>query len=459
MTADEEVGADVYSAATKREQAKIVFGDARAMMIKRADFASKLGVVVNLAALTQPKSNSKFEPLSRDYGTMDGLNIHIALIDELHAHKDRGIYDVIETGAAKRLNSLLWAITTAGVDTSGICYEQRTYVSRILNQAIEDESYFGIIYTIDEDDDWTDPKAWVKANPNWGVSVMPEVIGQLATKAMQTPSAQANFKTKHLDVWCQANNPAFDLEAWERCTDDSLVEEDFTLDPCVFGIDIATKTDIASFVRLYERDLPKYAPGCESHSVRGQWECKTCYPDESDKEKHYYLFATNWLPEAAVYDGRNSQYQGWALEGHLTETPGEVLDFSLVKQEILDRAALVVLKGACYDPWQMAAVAQDLEKDGLPMIEVRATVANFSAPMKELMALVISQRLHHPGSPAMKWMFSNVVGHFDVKDNIYPRKEKPENKIDAAVATIMALYHMLLQQSGPYTADRGLLTL
>jgi phage terminase large subunit-like protein len=439
LTSDGEQGAEVYSAATKRDQAKIVQGDAAAMMRKRAGFAQKLGVVVHHASLLHTPTNSKFEPLSRDYGSMDGLNVHLGLIDELHAHKDRGIYDVIETGAGKRPSSMIWAITTAGTDTFGICYEQRTYVSKILSGALEDDSYFGLIYTIDEEDDWTQPDSWRKANPNWGVSVMPEVIGQLAAKAMQLPAAQANFKTKHLDVWCQANNPWMDVKMWDACANDQLREEDFSDATCYFGLDLATKTDIASLVRLYKRYVEN--------------------PRTGELEAHYYAFYTNWLPEAAVADGRNNNYAGWALEGHLTETPGEVIDFAVVKGEIINYATSAQLRECCYDPWQATQLAQELQdQEGLPMVEVRATVMNFSAPMKELEALVKAKRFHHIGSPALRWMVSNVVCHTDAKDNVYPRKERPENKIDAVVATIMALNRAMLDDD-PYAGSSGFKTL
>jgi len=467
VAADEEEGPEVYSAATTRDQARIVWGDAKAMMEKRPAFAAKIGLVVNQLDIRNPRRNGKFVPLSRESSTMDGLNIHVALIDELHAHKDRGVYDVIETASAKRISSLIWVITTAGSDTSGICYEVRSYVIKVLGGIIEDDSQFGIIYTLDEDDDWTDPANWEKANPNWNVSVMPDVFRQLALKAQQVMSAQNNFKTKHLNLWVNADVAWMDMRAWDRCANPDLKLDDFARgDPCTMALDLATKTDIASKTRLFKRWLPKYLRGiCELHDRPGEIACPRCYPTHDERglqrevDPHYFCFVTNYLPELAVNDGRNSQYQGWALEGWLTETPGDILDFGVIKQEVLSDVAAFNVREVAYDPWQAAQLAQELQdQHGVTMVEMRATVATFSAPMKELEAVVLDNRFHHDGSPVMRWMISNVVCHRDAKDNIYPRKERPENKIDGAVSTIMALGRSMLDDD-PYAGASGFKTL
>ncbi len=418
LSNDDEQGAEVYSAATTRDQAKIVWGDARSMMVKRPEFAAKIGVGISTYSVFQASTGSKFLPLSREADNQDGLNVHCAIIDELHAHKTRETYDVIETGSAKRDNSLIWVITTAGSDTSGICYEQRSYVRKIL-EGLEDETQFGVIYTVDEGDDWTEVATWQKANPNWNVSVNPDTFAALAFKAMQTPSAQNNFKTKHLDLWVNADTAAFDMRAWDKCADISLRIEDFAGQECCAAVDLASKIDIAAKSRVFKRMLPK--PGTEV------------------MEAHYYVFVESYLPEAALTDGRNSQYSGWEIEGWLRTTPGDVLDFSLVQEELLRDGVDYKLREVAYDPWQATQMAQELTGQGLVMVEVRPSVQNFSAPMKELDALMRAERLHHDGNPALRWMISNTVCHTDAKDNIYPRKEKPENKIDGVVAVIMAL--------------------
>jgi phage terminase large subunit-like protein len=413
LAADGEGGAEVYSAATTRDQARIVFQTSQIMARKSPELMQALGVEVAAHNINVVATASRFEALSADSSSLDGLNVHFGCIDELHAHRDRRVYDVIETGIGKRDQSLLWCITTAGSDRSGICYEVRTYVTKVLDNVVKDDSQFGVIYTIDDDDDWTLESSWKKANPNYGISVMPEILGQLATKAMAMPAAQNNFKTKHLDSWISSDSSWMDMRAWDRCADPTLDIIDFLGEPCVLAVDLASKTDIAAQVKLFWRDI--------------------------DEVRHYYLFGQYYLPEDAVHSGANSQYAGWEIEGRLKTTLGDVLDFSLVEQDILDDASQFEVREIAYDPWQATQLSQRLMAEGANCIEYKPTVLNFSEPMKELDALVRQGRLHHDGDPVMAWMISNVVCHTDVKDNIYPRKERPENKIDGVVAAIMAL--------------------
>lgn len=486
LAEDDEEGAEVYSAATTRDQAKIVQGDAQAMMRKRPEFAARLGIVVNQYILLHPRSNSKFEALSRESGTMDGKNVHIAIIDELHAHKDRGIYDVIETATAKRNASLIWIITTAGSDSSGICYEVRTYVTKVLEGVVEDDTQFGIIYTLDEGDDWTDPAMWIKANPNWGVSVMPEVFAALASKAQQVLSAQNNFKTKHLNLWVNADVAWMDMMAWDKCVDPELTPEMFVGKPCIDSVDLASKVDIASKAQLFWEDRPRpsgaYDPkrcekcnkkydehrdereaivGAYSAPQANRVECtKDKFQPMKATERHYFGFVQNYLPEAAIGDGRNSQYEGWASreDGCIKTTPGDVLDFAVIKEDIIDDTSKFLVKCCAYDPWQANQLSQELTSVGLEMVEIRATVQSFSEPMKEFDALVRQKRFHTNNNACLRWMVTNVVCHYDAKDNIFPRKEKPENKIDGVVALIMAFNRalLMLDEPAPYSAERGI---
>jgi phage terminase large subunit-like protein len=424
--ADGESGAEVFSAATKREQARIVFDVAQNMARRCPGFRRKLGVRVDANAIVQPVTASIFRPLAAEDGTLDGLNVHLAIVDELHAHKSRALYDVLETGAGKRAQSLMWTVTTAGSNQAGICYEIRTYVTKILEGVFRDDSFFGIIYTIDEGDDWKDPSVWVKANPNWGVSVMPDVFGQLALKATRTPSAVNNFKTKYLDVWTNADVSWMDLSAWRRGAVADLNEVDFEGERCWGGLDLASKIDIAPLVKIFKRMVPG--------------------ADGKSREAHYYAFMKAWLPEAAIEASSNSQYAGWAASGLLTVTPGNVIDYGEIEEELESWPARFEVVGVAYDPFQATQFSLRMAAKGFPMIEVRATVQNFSEPMKELDALVRNGRFHHDGNPLFEWMVSNVVCHTDKKDNIYPNKQTSQNKIDGVIATIMALSRALLDE-------------
>lgn len=413
LLADREPGAEVYSFATTRDQAKIVFGDAKQMCVANKPLRDNFGLEVLANALYVPRTNSTFQAKSAEGSTLDGLNTHFACIDELHAHKTRAVYDVVETSMGKRLNSLLWVITTAGFDTSGICYEVRTMVREVLNRTVSDETQFGIIYTVDEGDDWTTEAALIKANPNWGVSVMPDVVIPLQKKAMTVASAANNFKTKHLDVWCAAGTAWMDMVAWSRCgkmrdLDDMLGK------PCVIGLDLGAKNDLTAKVIVFKET-------------------------GEDGKPCFYVSTKLYLPETAVEKSTNSQFAGWAETGAISVTGGAMTDFSRIEEEIREDLSRFEVQAIAYDPWQATQLAVNLSEDGAPMVEYRNTVQNLSEPMKWLEALVQDGRLQHDENPAMAWMMGNVVAKIDAKDNIYPRKERYEQKIDGPVALIYAL--------------------
>lgn len=434
LTADKEGGAEVYSAARTRDQARIVFRDAQHMARKSSALMTKVGATIAAHNIHVMRTASKFEALSSEAGSNEGKSIHLAIVDELHLHPDRELYDSLETGTGKRDQSLLWCITTAGFNRSGICYEVRGYLTKILDGVAKDESMFGVIYSTDDGDPWQEEATWRKANPNWGISVMPEVIAQLAAKAMQMPAAQSSFRTKHLCEWMNSDSAWMDMAAWDRAADKSLDIADFAAERCITGLDLATKTDIAAKVQVFAREV--------------------------DGATHYYAFARFYLPEAAISDGRNSQYSGWEVEGRLISTPGDVLDFQRIEDDLIEDSSQYQVAEIAYDPWQATQLAQRLQSQGANVIEYRNTVGTFSAPMKELDALVRSGRFHHDGDPVLAWMISNVVCHTDQKDNIYPRKERPENKIDGVVAAIMAIGRcMAAQEESPYSDGRGLLIL
>lgn len=410
LTADGEPGAEVYSAATTREQAQITWRDARKMVQQTPGLQARFGADASANAIYVEATNSVFRPLSRDQGgNHDGLNVHGGLIDELHAHKTRDIFDVIETGTGARRQPLLWMITTAGSNRAGICYEQRSYVTKILEGVQQDESYFGIIYTLDEDDDWTDPAAWQKANPNWGVSVNPEDIERKCRKAMVQASATNNFLTKHLNCWVNADTAWMNMQAWDNAANRDLKLEDLAGCRAWLGLDLASKTDIAALSILVE-----HGDG-------------------------FAAFGKYYLPEEAAEDGRNQHYAGWSRQGLMMLTPGAVTDYAYIEEDLRDLARLLDIQGVPFDPWQATYLATRMQGEGLPMVEYRQTAQNMSEPMKSLEAMVLEGTLVHDGSPVMAWMVSNVVCHIDAKDNIYPRKEFPENKIDGVVALIMAL--------------------
>lgn len=413
LLADREPGAEVYSFATTRDQAGIVFGDAKQMAMMCEPLQKKFGLEVLAKALFVPSTNSTFQAKSAEGSTLDGLNTHFACIDELHAHKTRAVYDVVETSIGKRLNPILWVITTAGFDTAGICYEVRTMVREVLAKTVEDETQFGIIYTIDEGDDWKTEAALIKANPNWGVSVMPKMVLPLQLKAITLASAANNFKTKHLDIWCQAGAAWMDMTAWHK--GERVVDlDDFEGRPCVIGLDLGAKNDLTAKVYVFKTE-------------------------GDDGRPRYQVFSRLYLPQTAIEKGTVSQYSGWAETGVIQVTGGAMTDLTRIEGELREDLSRFDVQAIAYDPWQATQLANDLSEDGAPMVEYRNTVQNVSEPMKWLEALVQDGRLDHDGNPCMTWMMGNVVAKVDAKDNIFPRKERYESKIDGPVALIYAL--------------------
>lgn len=432
LCADNEGGPEVYSAATTRDQAKIVWDDAKKMVERCPDLREYFGVQTSAHSVYVSQNAGVLKALSRDQGgNLDGLNVHGAVVDELHAHKTRDVWDVLETATGARSQPLIWGITTAGFNRSGICYEQRAYSIKILDKVHEDEEYFGIIFTVDDTDDWADPKAWAKANPNWGISVSPEDIARKARKALEMAAATNNFLTKHLNMWVNADTAWMNMKDWDACADYSLKLEDFEGDPCYVGCDLATKKDIAAALFLFPKD------------------------------GYFYVFGKYYLHEEAVEGGENSHYAGWARQGLFTLTPGNITDFDFIENDLDEVARIQNLVSMGIDPYQAMQLINRLRAKGVQVEEYQQQVRYMSEPMKQLEALVRSGKLRHNGDPVLAWMISNVVCHTDVKENIYPRKEFPQNKIDGAVALIIAL--------GMYLADaedgdsvyetRGILTL
>jgi phage terminase large subunit-like protein len=409
LAADGEGGAEVYSAATTKDQARIVWQDAQGMAKKSKGLQARFGVRTAAHSI-YTEDGSLFKALARDQGgNLDGLNVHCGIIDELHAHKTREVVDVIDTATGARSQPLLWQITTAGFHIEWVCYEQRTYTTKVLQGQFAAHHHFGIIYTIDADDDWAHPSSWAKANPNWGISVNVDDITRKGGEAVRVAGKRGNFKTKHLNVWVNAKEAWMDMVKWGQCADPALTLSDFVNEECVMAVDLATKVDVAALVLLFKR------------------------------ADHYHLFPFFWLPEEVAQGEEGAHYAGWAAEGYLHLTPGNATDQNFIQEAIRGLAGKHKVRGLAYDDWQAHKFGMELRDEGLPATEYRMTVQNMSEPMKDLHVAIISGKLTHTDNPVMNWMMSNVVAKIDAKENIYPRKEQPQNKIDGPVAAIMAM--------------------
>lgn len=424
LTADGEIGADCFSAATSRDQAKVVAEIAWEMARRSPQFCEYFGVRIGAKTsrfIEVPETASKALPLSADAHTLDGLNVHCAIVDELHAHKTRHVWDVLETATGAREQPLIFGITTAGVDTGGICYEQLTYLQKVLEQVHQDETYFGINYTIDEGDDWRTVTAWKKANPNYGVSVFPDDLQRKANKAEASPAAINNFLTKHLDVWVKADTSWMPMDAWLACGRKTLSLDELTRFPCYIGIDLSEVRDIAALVALFL--LP---------------------------ERRFAAIGRFYLPEDTITKSPIAQYPGWVHSGHLIATDGSATDYARIEDDIVAWCERLLVVRVCFDRALAAQMAQQLEKrlgPKPPVVVVKQGVDVLNPVMQSVMAAVVERRFQHAADPVFTWAASNIVVQTNHKGEIYPRKaggKDSHNKIDPMSALFTAWSQAML---------------
>ena len=409
MCADGEAGAEVHSAATTRDQAKIVWEAAKQMVQRSPELRDALGVDTSAHAIYQEATASKFIALSAEGNSLDGLNTHCAVIDELHAHQTDKVFNVIKSSVGSRLQSLIWIITTAGFDQSNICFQQRHYVTQVLSGAVQDETYFGIIYTLDDGDDWQDERNWIKANPNLEVSVYLDELRAAASRAAKLPSEQNEFLTKRLCMWVNADIALFDTTKWGKLADPNLKIEDFAIDPCWIATDLAPRHDFCSNVAVIRRD------------------------------GEYFVFAKHFLSEGEIEQSGNASYDGWMRQGWIQTNPGETTSYDDVEENIIATAGMCSIQEWLFDPFTAKEIADHIQEEGITVVEMRMTVQNLSAATKKVDALIAEGNIHHNGDPVLAYMLSNVVGHYDRKDNVYPVKGPDKKPIDGAIALIMAM--------------------
>lgn len=411
LSADGEFGAEVYSGATSEDQAMEVFRPALLMAKATPKFRARYGVAANASNISIAENNSKFEPVIGNPG--DGASPSLAIVDEYHEHKTSNLYDTMQTGMGARSQPLILVITTAGSDISGPCYLHQVELQKILEGVQEDDQRFGIIFTIDDDDDWTSEAALLKANPNFGVSIDAEFLRAQQRIAQADSRKQNVFKTKHLNVWVAAASPWLNLFNLQRAGDSKLTAEGQAWDGSVIALDLASKQDIASAVLL-------------------------CWIGEGDG-REYFAFSRNYVPEAALEKPENAHYQAWVNSGHLIATPGNMIALQQIQEDVLELASVVGTTEVAKDPWGGHQLGANLQEEGLEVVDIPQQVRYLSDPMKEISARVDAGKFHHDGNPCYVWQMSNVEVKEDRNENVFPRKSRASNKIDAAVATIIAM--------------------
>jgi phage terminase large subunit-like protein len=436
LVADNEPGAQIYSAATIRDQAKIVWKHAAKMVETSSVLKKRVKIYWGKGNMHIAETESKFEPLGADADTMDGLNIHGALVDELHAHKKRDTWDVLETATSSRRQPLQVAITTAGTDQTSICYENHQYAEMILKGTVQDDTYFSFISTIDKDDidNWDDPAVWAKANPNLGISVKVDDLKRKAAKAKEMPSFLNTFLRLHLCVWTQQVDRWIPLQLWDENAG-IVSEEELKGRTCYGGLDLSSVSDMTAWAMVF--------------------------PNDDDPET-IDILCRFWCPEAQLNNAQNryrDQYRAWEKQGYLNVTQGDAVDYSFIKAQIFKDAQKFKLVDLNIDKmFQAHQLGMELQEEGLAVVGMGQGFTSMAAPVKEFERRLLARKIRHGGNPVLRWMADSVAVKQDADGKLKPDKASSQGKIDGIIALIMALDRAMRHQDNKSVyEERGIL--
>ena len=434
LIADGEPGAEIYSSATKRDQARIVFDGAKAIIHQSPALAEY--VKVQRANMNVMRTHSKFEPLSSESNTLDGLNPHGNIVDELHSHRDRAVWDKLITAQASRRQPMNLLITTAGIfDPNQIGWQLHDHAVAILNERIEDDSWFVWISAADEGDDPYAEETWQKANPNLGISIYPSFIEQRAAEALSQPSSLNAFQRLHLNQWTQQIQRWIDMTDWSAC-DHEVDLELLEGRDCYLGIDLSSKLDLTALALLF--------PPLDDDLWRLSVMCYIPRESMNDRERNEHI-----------------PYSAWERDGWITATDGDVIDYTFIERDILELSEKFNILEVAYDPWSCQQTALRCRDDiGLEVIPVRQGFMSLSEPTKEFERLVVSGKLAHGGNACLTWQCNNLTVRHDPAGNIKPDKGKSQrHKIDGIAASIIALARASLWDGGSVYENEGIMVL
>lgn len=463
LAEDGEHGAEIYSGAGSEKQAWEVFGSARLMAKNTPALQEAYGLEVNAKSLTISANGSKFEAIIGKPG--DGASPSFSITDEYHEHATDEQYDTMVTGMGSREQPMAWVITTAGSDIAGPCYALREEVIKMLDGTVPNDELWGLVYTIDEDVEWTSEEALRMANPNLGVSIYEDYLKGQQRDAIHNTRKQATFKTKHLNVWIHARDPWMNMVAWHAAGDETLTESLFLGQRCYVGLDLSSKLDLTAAVKAFRYDRLRTCSRCKGarevmDETGATGACPRCHGLGEANEPDFYVFPRFYLPEERAAEPGQERYRTWADAGYLTTTEGNVIDYARIEEDLRDDAGRFEVAELAFDPWGATQLAQNLAADGMTTVEVPQNVRHLSEPMKEVEALVIGGRLFHPANPVFDWCLSNVKAREDANGNVYPRKENRESKIDGAVALLNAMARALTDPvTGPSTYEEHGITI
>lgn len=415
LCGDGEERAEVYGAASDRNQAKIVFDVACDMVRFCPALSKRVKILESQKKLIYKPTNSFYQVLSADVANKHGFNTHGVIFDELHTQPNRKLYDVMTKGSGDaRMEPLFFLITTAGNDTNSICYEVHQKAKDIIEGRKIDPTFYPVIYGIEDDDDWTDPKVWKKANPSLGITVDIDRVKMACESAKQNPGEENAFRQLRLNQWVKQSIRWMPMDKWDACKEKLDIEE-LEGRVCYGGLDLSSSTDITTFVLVF--------------------------PPRSDDEK-YIILPYFWVPEETL-DLRvrrdHVPYDVWNKKGYLEVTEGNVIHYAYIENFIEDLGKRFNIREIAFDRWGAVQMVQNLEGMGFTVVPFGQGFKDMSPPTKELMKLVLEKRIVHNGHPVLRWNMDNIYIRSDPAGNIKADKEKSTEKIDGAIATIMAL--------------------
>lgn len=412
LLADGEPGAEVYSAAADRNQAAIVFEIAKTMVDQNPSLSKR--TASHKRSISVEATNSFYKVLSADAHTKHGFNAHGIVFDELHAQPNRELWDVLTTSTGSREQPLVVAITTAGYDRESVCWEMHEYARQVADGIIEDPSFFPLIYAAGEDDDWTDPETWKKANPGLGQTVRLDYLKRECRFAKAVPAKQNTFKRLHLNIWTQQHTRWLDMRYWNKCRH-PVDEEALRGRECYAGLDLSSIEDVTALSLVFT-------------------------PEEEGGVVPVLPFF--WIPEENMIERSRTHrvsYDAWMRDGYIDATPGNVIDYGYILNTIEELGETYNIREIAFDRWGATKIQHELAGMGFTMVKFGQGYKSLSPPSKEFLRLVLSGRLAHGGNPVLRWMADNVVARQDPAGNVKPDKKKSREKIDGIVATVMGL--------------------
>lgn len=412
---DGEERAEVYGCAADRQQAAIVF-DVAADMVRMCPALSKrVKILASQKRLIYTPTNSFYQVLSAEAYSKHGFNIHGVVFDELHTQPNRKLFDVMTKGSGDaRMQPLYFLITTAGTDTHSICYETHQKAKDIIEGRKIDPTFYPVIYGADESDDWTDPKVWKKANPSLDITVGIDKVKAACESAKQNPGEENAFRQLRLNQWVKQAVRWMPMEKWDKCAF-AVDEDELEGRVCYGGLDLSSTTDITAFVLVFP---------------------------PLDEEDKYIILPYFWIPEDNLTLRVNRDhvpYDVWERQGYLQTTEGNVVHYGFIEQFIERLGERFNIREIAFDRWGAVQMVQNLESMGFTVVPFGQGFKDMSPPTKELMKLVLEQKIAHGGHPVLRWNMDNIYIRTDPAGNIKADKEKSTEKIDGAVATIMAL--------------------